>query len=68
MDPVPVEVAPGSVVVLGSAGIGVPGQDLSVPERYTCVQSVGDGSVPQGVRADGWRGIPATFAIRVTMR
>ena len=52
VDPVSVEVAAGSVVVLGSAGVGVPGQNLSVSERYTCVESVGDGSVPQGVRAD----------------
>ena len=32
-DSVPVEVAPGAVVVLGSAWVGVPGQDLSVSER-----------------------------------
>ena len=52
VDPVPVEVVAGAIVVLGSAWVGVPGQDLSVSERYACVEGVGDGRVSQGVRAD----------------
>ena len=52
VDPVSVQVAAGSVVVLGTAWVDVAGQDLGVSERYARVESVGDGSVPQGVRAD----------------
>ncbi|MCU1634840.1 MAG: hypothetical protein JWQ68_79, partial [Cryobacterium sp.] len=33
VDAVPVEVAAGSVVVLGGAGVGVAGEDLCVAER-----------------------------------
>lgn len=52
MDPVPVEVAASAVVVLSRAWVGVPSQDLGVSEWNTCVEGVGDGGVPQGVRAD----------------
>nr|WP_228266054.1 hypothetical protein [Microlunatus elymi] len=47
MDGVTVEVAGRSVVVLGSAGIGMPGEDLSVAEWDAGVEGVGDGGVPQ---------------------
>jgi len=40
---VAVEVAAGSVVVLGGAGVGVPGQYLGVAQRDAGVQGVGDG-------------------------
>jgi hypothetical protein len=48
----PVEVAAGAVVVLSGARVGVSGQDLGVSEWDACIESVGDGGVPQGVRAD----------------
>jgi hypothetical protein len=46
---VAVEVASGSVVVLGRSRVGVAGEDLCVPQRDAGVEGVGDGSVPQGV-------------------
>ncbi len=52
VDAVTVEVAAGSVVVLGGAGVGMAGQDLRVSQRDPGVQGVGDGSVPQRVGAD----------------
>lgn len=67
VDAVPVEVAAGAVVVLGRAGVGVPGQDLRVAKRDTGVEGVGDRGVPQGVGLM-CRGMPAAFAIRATMR
>ena len=42
MDPVAVEVASGAIVVLGGAGVGVPGEDLRVAERDAGVEGVGD--------------------------
>ena len=47
----PVEVAAGAVVVLGGAWVGVPGDDLGVAQRDAGVEGVGDGGVPQRVRA-----------------
>jgi hypothetical protein len=52
VDAVAVEVASGSVVVLGGAGVGVAGEDLCVSQRYSGVEGVGDGGVAQRVRAD----------------
>lgn len=52
VDRMPVQVAAGAIVALGSAGVGVPGQDLGVSQWYTCVESVGDSCMPQRVRAD----------------
>jgi len=49
---VAVEVAAGTVVVLGRAWVGVAGQDLGVTQGDACVQGVGDRCVPQRVRAD----------------
>lgn len=63
----PVEVDANAVVVLGSARVGVAGQDLSVSQRYACVEGIGDRGVAQGVGLI-WRGMPATFAILVTIR
>ena len=48
----PVEVAAGAVPVLSGARVGVAGEDLGVAERHSGVEGVGDGGVPQGVRAD----------------
>jgi hypothetical protein len=45
VDAVAVEVASGSVVVLGGAGVGVTGEDLGVAERDTGIKGVGDCSV-----------------------
>lgn len=42
VDPVAVEVSAGAVVVLGSSGVGMAGQDLGVTERDTRVEGVGD--------------------------
>lgn len=67
MDAVAVEVASGAVVVLGCAWVGVAGEDLGVAQRYSGVERVGDCGVPQGVRLT-WRGMPATVAIRPTIR
>ena len=63
MDAVAVEVALGSVVVLGGAGVGVAGEDLCVSQWDSGVEGVGDGGVAQGVGADV-SGMPATLAIR----
>ena len=41
-----VEVAAGAIVVLCSAGVGVAGQDLGVPERDTGIEGIGDCGVP----------------------
>jgi hypothetical protein len=49
---VSIEVPAGAVVVLGCARVGVSGEDLGVSERHACVEGVGDGGVPQRVRAD----------------
>lgn len=51
VDAVAVEVAAGAVVVLG-AGVGVPGEDLRIPQGDSGAGGVGDGGVPQGLRAD----------------
>jgi hypothetical protein len=67
VDSVPVEVDASAVVVLGSARVGVAGQDLSVSQRYACVEGIGDRGVAQGVGLIR-RGMPATFAILVTIR
>jgi len=53
---VAVAVAAGAVVVLGGAGVGMPGQDLGIAQRHACVLGVGDGRTPQGVWADVARG------------
>ena len=62
-----VEVAAGAVVVLGGSWVGVAGEDLRVTERHAGVEGVGDRGVTQRVRADV-AGMPATFAILVTIR
>jgi hypothetical protein len=49
---VKVEVAAGAVVVLGGAGVGVSRQDLSISERDSGVESVGDRGMPRRVRAE----------------
>jgi hypothetical protein len=64
---VSVEVASGSVVVLGGAGVGMAGEDLGVAERDACVEGVGDRCVPQRVGLMR-RGMPAAFATRSTIR
>jgi hypothetical protein len=46
LDAMAVQVASGSVVVLGGAGVGVPGQDLSVSKWDAGVEGVGDSCVP----------------------
>jgi hypothetical protein len=67
VDAVAVEVAACAVVVLGGARVCVSRQDLSISERDSGVESVGD----CGVRSE-WGlmclEIPAAVAIRVTMR
>ena len=52
VDTVAVQVAASAVVVLGGAGVGVPGEDLGIAQGYAGVEGVGDGGVAQGVRAD----------------
>jgi len=51
MNPVSVEVAAGSVVVLDGSGVRMSGEDLGVAKRYAGVEGVGDCCMPQGVRA-----------------
>ena len=48
VDTVPVEIAAGAVVVLGRAGVGVPGQDLGLTERDPGIERVGDRGVGVG--------------------
>ena len=62
-----VEVPSGTVVVLGGARVGVPGEDLGIAEGNAGVQGVGDGGVTQRVGLM-WRGMPAVLAIRTTIR
>ena len=62
-----VEVASGAVVVLGGAGVGMPGQDLGIAQRHACVQGVGEAACRRECGLM-WRGIPAALAIRVTIR
>ena len=52
VDAVAVEVASHTVVVLGGAWVGVPGQDRGVPQRHTGIECVRDRSVAQRVRTD----------------
>ena len=62
-----VEVASGSVVVLGGAGVGVPGEDLGVAERTPASRAL----VIAACRSEWglmWRGIPAALAMRCTIR
>lgn len=47
-----VEVPASTVVVLGGARIGMPGQNLGIAQRHPGVQGVGDRGVPKGVWAD----------------
>jgi hypothetical protein len=62
-----VEVAAGAGVVLGGAGVGVPGEDLDVAQRDAGVEGVGNRGVPQkwGLM---YRGMSAALAMWVTMR
>ena len=53
VDAVSVEVAPGSVVVLGGAWVDMANKDLGVAVGDARVESVGDRGVPQRVWADG---------------
>ena len=62
-----VEVSAGAVVMLGGPWIGVPGQDLGIAQRHPGVQSVGDRSMPQRVRADVARDASG-LGIRRTIR
>ena len=67
VDAVAVEVAAGAVVVLGGARVGMRGQDLGITQRDPGVQGVCD----RRCRSEWgrmWRGIPAAFAIRTTIR
>jgi len=43
---VPVEVAAGSVVVLGGPGVGVAGEDLRFAKWHPGIQRLGDRRVP----------------------
>ncbi|WGY00853.1 hypothetical protein QI633_20220 [Nocardioides sp. QY071] len=52
MDAVAVEVSSGAVVVFGGSRVGVPSEDLGVPQWDASVEGVGDGGVTQRVRAD----------------
>jgi hypothetical protein len=52
VDAVAVEVATGSVVVLGGARVGVAGKDLRVTQRDAGVQGIRDRRVPQRMGAD----------------
>ncbi len=63
VDAVAVEVAPGSVVVLGGSRVGVTDQDLGVAKGDAGVKGVGDRRVPQecGLMC---RGMVGVFAIR----
>ncbi len=51
VDTVSVEVASCAVVVLRGAAVSVAGEDMSVAQRYSGVEGVGDRSVAQQVRA-----------------
>ena len=62
-----VEVAAGAVVVLGGAWVGVASQDLGIAERHAGVQGVGDRSMRSECGLM-WRAMPATLAIRATIR
>jgi hypothetical protein len=67
VDGVPIEVAAAAVVVLGGARVGVPSQDLDVTQRHAGVKGV----VIAACRSEcglTWRGMPATCAIRSTIR
>jgi hypothetical protein len=44
---VAVEDTAGAVVVLGGAGVGVPGKDLGVAQRHTGVQGVAPRGLPR---------------------
>ena len=63
----PVEVAPGPVVVLGGAGVGVPGEDLRVASGTPASRAL----VIAAWRRE-WglmcRGMPAVVAMRATIR
>jgi hypothetical protein len=64
---VTVEVASGAVVVLGRARVGVPGKALSIAQRYPASRAL----VIAACRSECGpmcRGMPATFAIRRTIR
>ena len=67
MNGVAVEVAAGAVVVLGGAGVGMPGQDLGTAQRHACARAL---VIAACRRECGlmWRGVPAALAIRVTIR
>ena len=52
MDAVTVEIASATVVVLGGAWIGAPGQDLGVAYRDSGVEGVADRRVTQQMRTD----------------
>ena len=52
MHAVAVELASGTVVVLGGAGVGMARQDLGIAQRYPRVEGVGDRCVPQRVWTD----------------
>ena len=67
MHAVPVEVDSGSVVVLGGARVSVPGEDLSIAQRHRASSAL----VIAACRSECglmWRGMPAVFAIRRTIR
>ena len=67
VDAVAVEVASSAIVVLSGSGVGVAGQDLGIAQRDSCIEGVG---IPacRSERGYVWRGMRATFAIRMTMR
>jgi hypothetical protein len=67
VDAVAGKVAACAVVVLGSAGVSVTRQNLSIPERDSGVESVGDRGVTQRVWAHVSRDLPPS-QIRTTIR
>src|SRR3954467_14933104 len=52
VDAVAVQVATGAVVVLGSPGVGMAGQDLNVAKRNAGIEGVRDRGMTERVRAD----------------
>ena len=67
MDAVAVEVAASTVVVLGGAGVGVPGEIPSITEWDSGAESVRDRGVAARLGADMPR-YPAALATRATIR
>jgi hypothetical protein len=67
VDAVAVEVAASTVVVLGGPWIGVASEDLGVTEGDPASKALVIAAC-RNECGQMWRGIPATFAMRATMR